>query len=139
MRQRCLIDTSAMLRVARSPEVANVVRPLAVQGSIAISAPALLEIMYAVRATEYDKMLEAYRQSLKILPLEHKSCERAVDVQRSLAKIGQHRTAKAIDLLIAACAEVNGLTVLHYDRDFDAIAKITGQPVMWVVPAGSVA
>lgn len=42
------------------------------------------------------------------------------------------------DLLIAAAAEARGLTVLHYDADFDRIAAITGQPCQWVVPAGSV-
>jgi predicted nucleic acid-binding protein len=138
MRLRYLIDTSAMLRVARSQEVADVVRPLLIQGSLAICAPALLEIMYAVRATEYDQILQAYQQSLTLLPLDGAGCTRAIAVQQLLAKKSQHRTAKAIDLLIAACAEINGLTVLHYDRDYDAIAKVTGQLAMWVVPAGSV-
>jgi predicted nucleic acid-binding protein len=32
------------------------------------------------------------------------------------------------DLLIAAAAEVGGLTVLHLDKDFDLIASITAQP-----------
>jgi hypothetical protein len=30
------------------------------------------------------------------------------------------------------------LTVLHYDRDFEHIAKVTGQSHQWIVPAGSV-
>jgi hypothetical protein len=33
------------------------------------------------------------------------------------------------DLIIAATAELAGLTVLHLDKDFDVIAEITGQPV----------
>jgi len=40
--------------------------------------------------------------------------------------------------LIAACAQRHGVTVLHYDGDFDLIAEVTGQPVQWVVPRGSV-
>jgi hypothetical protein len=40
--------------------------------------------------------------------------------------------------LTAACAEVNELTMLHYDRDCDAISRVTGQPTVWVVSAGSV-
>jgi hypothetical protein len=32
-------------------------------------------------------------------------------------------------VLIAATAEVSGLTVLHVDKDFDLIAEVTGQPV----------
>ena len=50
----------------------------------------------------------------------------------------QHRAVGVIDLLTAACAEHYGATVLHYDRDFDHVAAITGQPVRWVVPAGTV-
>jgi hypothetical protein len=33
------------------------------------------------------------------------------------------------DLIIAATAELAGLTVLHLDKDFEVIAQITGQPV----------
>jgi len=28
--------------------------------------------------------------------------------------------------------------VLHYDAGFDVIASVTGQPVEWVVPRGSI-
>lgn len=50
----------------------------------------------------------------------------------------QQRGAKIADLLIAAAAEVAGLVVLHYDRDFDLIAKVTAQRTEWIVPAGTV-
>jgi hypothetical protein len=30
-------------------------------------------------------------------------------------------------LIIAATAELAGLTVLHFDKDFDVIADVTGQ------------
>ncbi len=42
------------------------------------------------------------------------------------------------DLLIAAVAERESVTVLHYDSDYDFIAQITGQPMQWVVPHGTV-
>ena len=41
------------------------------------------------------------------------------------------------DLVLAAVAERAQLTVLHYDRDFDHIATLTGQPVEAVAPLGS--
>jgi predicted nucleic acid-binding protein len=44
---------------------------------------------------------------------------------------------KIPDLLIAACAERHGVQIVHYDRDFDTIAAITGQEVRWVAPRGS--
>ncbi len=94
--------------------------------------------MYAVPATEYAPVLAAHRAAIDVLPLTAESCRRAEAVQEELARRSQHRTVKVVDLLVAACAELNGLTVLHYDRDFDAIAAVTGQPTRWVVPAGSV-
>lgn len=52
-----------------------------------------------------------------------------MEVQLLLADQGQHRAASVPDLIIAASAELAGLTVLHMDKDFDLIANITGQPV----------
>jgi predicted nucleic acid-binding protein len=46
-----------------------------------------------------------------------------------LADRGQHRAPSIPDLLIAAAAELAGLTVLHVDKDFEIIAAITGQPL----------
>jgi len=62
---------------------------------------------------------------------------RARQVQRLLASRGL-RGRKIPDLLVAAAAEESGLAVLHYDADFDVIARVTGQPCEWVVPAGSI-
>jgi hypothetical protein len=41
------------------------------------------------------------------------------------------------DLLIAAAAESAGVPVLHYDRHFELIAEVTGQPVRAIAPLGS--
>ena len=54
---------------------------------------------------------------------------RALEVQYELARVGHHRAPSTTDLLVAASAELAGLTVLHVDKDFDLIAEITGQPV----------
>ena len=54
--------------------------------------------------------------------------DRAVEVQRLLAERGQHRAPSIPDLLVAATAELAGLTVLHVDKDIELIATITGQP-----------
>jgi len=54
---------------------------------------------------------------------------RAVEVLALLADRGQHRAPSLPDLIIAATAEMAGLTVLHLDTDFEIIASITGQPL----------
>jgi predicted nucleic acid-binding protein len=62
----------------------------------------------------------------------------AADVQAALTMRGKHRSAGAVDLLIAATAELHTLTLVHYDRDFDQITNITGAPAVWLAPAGSI-
>lgn len=63
--------------------------------------------------------------------------QRAIEVQGVLAVRAQHRSVSIPDLLIAATAEHNALTVLHYDGDFERIAEVTGQPTEWIVPRGA--
>lgn len=70
--------------------------------------------------------------------MPYRAEQRAREVQASLVERGQHRSAGVADLLVAAIAELEGLTVLHYDADFDVIAEVTGQPTEWVVPRGTV-
>jgi predicted nucleic acid-binding protein len=56
-------------------------------------------------------------------------------VQALLADRGHHRAAAIPDLVIAATAELTGLTVLHVDKVFELIADVTGQPVEWLTLA----
>jgi predicted nucleic acid-binding protein len=55
--------------------------------------------------------------------------DRAMESLTLLADRGQHRAPSLPDLIIAATAELAGLTVLHLDQDLDLIAEITGQPM----------
>ncbi len=65
------------------------------------------------------------------MPLEYQTPStenRAVEVQALLAERGQRRASSVPDLILAATAELAGLTVLHLDQAFDVIAEVTGQP-----------
>lgn len=55
--------------------------------------------------------------------------DRAVEVLALLADRGQHRASSIPDLIIAAAAELAGLTVLHFDKDFEIIGQVTRQPM----------
>jgi predicted nucleic acid-binding protein len=59
----------------------------------------------------------------------------AVDVQRGLAQRGWHRTSIP-DVLIAATAAEHGLTVLHYDSDYERLAETTKITHEWIIPRG---
>jgi predicted nucleic acid-binding protein len=66
------------------------------------------------------------------MPMEYQTPaieDRAVEVLTLLADRGQHRAPSIPDLIIAATAELTGLVVLHFDKDFEIVAGITGQPL----------
>lgn len=133
-----LVDTSALARLS-VPEVTDVLRPRIDAGRIAITAVTWLEIGYSARSrSDHDESQQRILERLQIVYGSPRSERRAIEVQQALMDVGHHRTVKLPDLLIASTAEVEGLTVLHYDADFDRIAAITDQPVEWVVPAGTV-
>lgn len=62
------------------------------------------------------------------MPVEHQTPASEVEVQTLLADRGRHRAPSVPDLVVAATAELAGLTVLHLDKDFNLIAEVTGQP-----------
>jgi predicted nucleic acid-binding protein len=57
-------------------------------------------------------------------------------VQGRLWRRGRVRAVGFPDLLIAAIAEREHVTLLHYDSDYNFIA-VTGQQMLWVVPRGT--
>jgi predicted nucleic acid-binding protein len=135
-----LLDKSALARVRRHPAVAAALADLDDAGVLATSPVIDLEIGYSARSLAEFDSVEADRRALyQELPLTKAITDRARRVQRELVKRGQHRGPGVPDLLIAATAETHGAIVVHYDRDFDVIAGVTGQPTRWIVPAGSVA
>ena len=57
-------------------------------------------------------------------PLGVDAFEHAVDLYRRARRAGI-TVRSGVDCLIAACAERNDLTVLHHDRDYDALARVS--------------
>jgi predicted nucleic acid-binding protein len=134
-----LADKSALARRAARVEVRKVLDPLLLEGAVATCGIVELEMLYSATSPATYKALAEALRGMPRVPVDEECVRRALEVQAMLAKNSQHRAVPLPDLLIAVCAERAGLTVLHYDADFDRIAKLTGQPVQWVVPRGSVA
>jgi predicted nucleic acid-binding protein len=133
-----LLDKSALARIRTSDVIAKALHPLYAARVVATCPVIDLEVLYSARDFgHYQRILQAQRQCIS-LPVDQEVQRRALEVQRHLVERSQHRGIGPNDLLIAACAEVHGATVLHYARDFDIIAEVTGQPALWVVPPGSV-
>jgi predicted nucleic acid-binding protein len=70
-----------------------------------------------------------HRPPLAAMPREYQTPaieDRALEVQMRLAERGHHRAPSVPDLIVAATAELAGLTVLHLDKDFELIGNVTG-------------
>jgi len=133
-----LADTSALARL-RHPPVQAVLGPLIEAGLMATCGVIEFELGWATRsATEYDQVRADRDAGYEWLATRDEDWRRALEVQGALWRAGQMRSVGLPDLLIAAVAERERVTVVHYDGDYDLIAKITRQPVQWVVPPGKV-
>jgi predicted nucleic acid-binding protein len=132
-----LIDTSALVRILRQPTLSDWEQPLQ-EGIIARCPVTEIEFLYSARNSEEREQLVVDLDELfGWAPLDDRALTRAWSVQQELTAKGAHRSAGAVDLLVAATAELRGLTVLHYDKDFETIASVTGQPSQWLAPPGS--
>lgn len=137
LRAYFLGDTSAVARVIK-PAVAQRLIPLIEAGLVARCTITDLEAGVSARNGRDWNHTQHARSLWPQATIDQDVMNRAFEVQGALAVEGLHRTVKLGDLLIAAAAERARLVVLHYDRDFDRIATITGQATEWVVPPGTV-
>src|SRR5215471_13633212 len=125
-----LIDKSALVRLAASPDAAEWAGQVE-RGLVRITTVTRLEVGYSARSG--PELRAGLRQPpMSSMPVEYLTPaieDRAVEILTLLADRGQHRAPSVPDLIIAATAELAGLTVLHLDKDFEVIAHVTGQPV----------
>ncbi|MCD0443874.1 PIN domain nuclease [Glycomyces sp. A-F 0318] len=132
---RFMVDKSVFARQTKQP-VAQRLIPLAERGLLAICGMVEAEMLFSVRNLREGDQLIDWLANFERLSIPDTVYSRVTEVQRELIRDSLHRTVKIPDLVIAATAERHGVTMLHYDHDFDRIAKVTGQPTEWVVPPG---
>lgn len=124
-----LIDKSALVRLAASPDADDWASRIQ-RGLVRITTVTRLEVGYSARSGP-DLRAGLRQPPVSAMPVEYLTPaieDRAVEVLTLLADRGKHRAPSIPDLLIAATAELAGLTILHHDKDFDLITAITGQP-----------
>lgn len=127
-----LIDTSGLFRILQS-ELRKAWTDELASGVIAICPIVELKFLYSARSLadriEKQRLLH---DLFGWVPMHDAAYQRADQVQQLLTEIGAHRSAGPVDLLIAATAEHERLTVLCDDRDFRTVAAVTGQLVKFV-------
>jgi predicted nucleic acid-binding protein len=132
-----LVDNSVLARIAKAAVAARV-EPLMAAGLLATCSVTDLEQLFSARSgIEHREWREEIALRFTRAPIDQAVLDCAVEMQGLLADRGQHRGANVPDLIVAAAAARAALVVLHYDSDFDLIATVTGQPMEWAVPRGS--
>ncbi|MCP3934930.1 MAG: PIN domain nuclease [Actinomycetia bacterium] len=121
-----LIDKTALSRLHLAPDAADWANRIE-RGLVRISTVTRLEVGYSARSAKDHRTVLA-EPPIASMPVEYLTPrieDRSVELQTVLADRGLHRAPSVPDLLIAATAELTGLTVLHVDKDFELIADVT--------------
>jgi predicted nucleic acid-binding protein len=136
-----LADTTAWSwsRRRANPELRAWFDDALIEGELAICDMVTLELLHSARnPSDFEGLAEELR-ALPRCAITEAEWGRALWVYGRLAARGGtlHRSVKHADLLIAAAAEAAGIGLVHYDADYEAIGKVTGQPMRWLAPRGS--
>jgi predicted nucleic acid-binding protein len=107
-------------------------------GRVAMCDQIAMELLWSARDVGDFRTTEAALLACPWLETESRDWVEARRVFRELAARGplHHRQVKIPDLLIAAVAFRHGVTIVHYDADYETIASVTGQPTRWAAPRG---
>lgn len=134
-----LADTSAWIARDRDPELSRSFAESVARRHVAICDPVKIELLRTARDVGDFQLLREELDALPQVAAGSRVWRRALDVFEGLAAQGplHHRGIPLADLLVAAAAELAGMPVAHYDRDFDRIAEVTGQPVRAIASLGS--
>lgn len=135
--EQFLADTSAWSKARNARQLADAFNDAARQGLIATCDVVALELLRSAQSSDRYTRQDEHLTNMRQCEVGTFEVARARDVQRLLAAAGHHHGVKPADLLIAAAAESAGLPVLHYDRDYDLISAVTGQPCRWLAPRGT--
>ena len=133
-----LLDKSAWVRLT-VPAVYQRWGADLTRGRLAVTGIGMLEILVSAQSSASFVSVRSALGAMPRLAVTETIIERALDVQQSMVSRGTHRAPSPADFILAACAEANELAVLHFDKDFDLIAEVTGQRSEWILPHGSVA
>lgn len=120
-----LLDTSAIWRLFRDLDTFLAWQSERESGALRVCEPTRAEFLFSAMSPAHRDEIAGHLDTLCDLAPVPKSAWRWVDTaQYKLTQRGQHRAAGVVDLLVCATAAHHGLTVLHTDDDFAAVARI---------------
>jgi predicted nucleic acid-binding protein len=134
-----LADTSAWTNRVKAASVKADFDARLANGEVATCEIVAFELLWTTQDHADFVAARGELDALRQLRIGSSVWLRALNVFERFAELGplHHRQVTIPDLLIAATAELAEVPVLHYDRDFELIAEITGQPMRAIAPLGS--
>ncbi|KAA0929758.1 PIN domain-containing protein [Streptomyces apricus] len=119
-----LLDTSGLVRLLREPKLQASWYDAIDAGAIASCYMQRAEFLYSARnSREYGEIAEMFSDLYPDAAVPKNAGRWISAVQHRMAQAGEHRSASAVDLAIAATAAHHGLAVLHDDADYSTIAR----------------
>ncbi|MFJ5276668.1 PIN domain-containing protein [Streptomyces parvulus] len=119
-----LLDTSGLVRLLREPKLQSAWYDAIDAGTVASCYVQRTEFLYNARnGREYDEIAEMFSDLYPDVAVPKNAGRWISAVQHRMAQAGEHRSASAVDLVIAATAAHHGLTVLHDDADYSTVAR----------------
>ncbi len=133
-----LIDTSAAHRITLPGPFATW-RPTLAAGRIGMCAATEAEALCSARSpAQYAAMRQAFADLYAWHEIPDDVWTKVLAAQEALAEAGCVRSAGVVDLVVAVTAARHRLTVLHYDRDFETLAKHMDLRTRWLAEPGSI-
>ncbi|MFF0449030.1 PIN domain-containing protein [Streptomyces sp. NPDC004609] len=119
-----LLDTSGLVRLLSDSKLQSAWYDAIDAGAVSSCYPQRAEFLYSARnQREYDEIVEMFTDLYPDVSVPKNAGRWIGAVQHRMARVGEHRSASAVDLIISATAAYHGLTVLHDDADYRAVAR----------------
>ena len=120
-----LVDTSVWIEFFRRPSRIDL-RSIVDLDEVVTCLPVLQEVLQGFREQAAFTLARESMLALPMVeaPLGQEVFEDAVGLFRRARAAGMS-VRSSVDCLIAACALRNGLSVLHHDRDYGLLARVS--------------
>lgn len=121
-----LVDTSVWIEVFRKPSRFQLSSSLASLDEVVTCLPVIQEVLQGFLDDGAFRTASDAMFALPILesPLTQEVFEEGVRLYRTARKAGI-TVRSSVDCLIAACAIRHNVLVLHHDRDFEMLARVS--------------
>jgi predicted nucleic acid-binding protein len=126
-------------RDRRFPHLASWFNAQVKAGRVLVCDLVILEIVRLAPNEARARDVAARLNSFESVPMPTTLWPRARQLQASLATNGEHRRVPPADLLIGCAADQAAVPLMHYDRDYERIARVSTLEQHWFVPDGTLA